>query len=189
MNTWIISDTHFKHENIIGYCKRPFKNANHMDCVIRDRWNQRVKPEDLVYHDGDVMRTANLTDEELYSFITSLNGKKILILGNHDKSAKRMMEFGFDFACEEMVISYHNYRLLLTHKPRSWMPGNVDYVLHGHIHNSTPAERKEHATKGELVEIPAFNINMCVEMWNYEPVTLEHVLKTQKFKERGMKAA
>lgn len=189
MNTWIISDTHFGHENIIGYCNRPFKDAAHMNHVMIDRWCERVMPEDLVYHLGDVMLTARKTDEELRHFMRQLPGTKILALGNHDKSAKRMMEFGFDFACEEMVISYHNYRLLLTHKPRSWMPGNVDYVLHGHIHNSTPAERKEHAAKGELVEIPAFNINMCVEMWNYEPVTLEHVLKTQKFKERGMKAA
>lgn len=189
MNTWVVSDTHFDHEKIIEYCKRPFKDAKHMDFEITKRWNERVKPDDLVYHLGDVIRTAGKSDEELYNFITRLNGKKILVLGNHDKTGQRMMEFGFDYACEELVITYHNYRLLLTHKPRSWHPGGVDYVLHGHIHNSTPAERKEHANKGELVDIPKFNINMCVEMWNYEPVTLDHVLKVQKFKERGMKAA
>ena len=177
MNTWVISDTHFGHANIIKYCNRPFRDAAHMDRVMYERWWTRVAPEDIVYHLGDVMLTSRKSDEELRKFITGLPGKKILILGNHDKSAERMMEFGFDFACESMTVQYHQTLLFLHHRPLPVEPvPGVTYVLHGHIHNSMPEHRARHIAKGELVDIPAFNINMSVELWNYEPVTLRHVL-------------
>ena len=181
MNTWIISDTHFGHSNIIKYCNRPFRDANHMDRVMYERWHTRVAPDDLVYHLGDVMLTSRKTDEELRRFITGLPGKKILILGNHDKSAQRMMDFGFDFACESMTIQFRQTLLFLNHRPLPEPPvPKVSYVLHGHIHNSTSTERKQHTHKGELVEIPPFNINMSVELWNYEPVTLGQVLEAAR---------
>lgn len=51
---WLISDTHFGHEKIIEYTGRPFKNAAEMDQCIADNWADCVKPQDLVYHLGDV---------------------------------------------------------------------------------------------------------------------------------------
>lgn len=190
MNSWVISDTHFLHSNIISYCNRPFNSADHMDLVMIKRWNERVKPEDIVYHLGDVGLTK---EDKLTPIVKSLNGKKILVLGNHDKSAARMMEFGFDFACESMVIRHMNHNLLLTHKPlkvKPYMDGMyIDYVLHGHIHNSTPESRQEHTSKGELVHIPDFNINLSAEVINYEPVSLSALLKKQIYKERERSAA
>lgn len=190
MNTWVVSDTHFNHSAIIGYCNRPFKDANHMNEVMIARWNERVKPGDLIYHLGDVGLTKN--DGGLDKIIARLNGKKILILGNHDKSAQRMMDFGFDFACESLAIQHFNHNLLLTHKPMKFKPYQkglyIDYVLHGHIHNSTPESRKEHTGKGELVEIPSFNINLSVEMINYEPQSLSSVIKKKVYEDKqGMK--
>lgn len=176
MNTWIISDTHFGHANIIEFCSRPFRDVAHMDRVMYERWWARVRAEDIVYHLGDVMLTSRKTDEELRKFITGLPGKKILILGNHDKSAQRMMEFGFDYACDGVKITYRNHNLYLTHKPMTFAPLGCDYVLHGHIHNSTPEDRRAYISKGELIDIPSSHINMSVELWNYEPVTIGHVL-------------
>ena len=194
MTTWITSDSHFGHENIIKYCSRPYKNAGQMDEDLVRRWNNRVKPEDMVYHLGDVgyaKGTQEIKTEDTYlgRMIARLNGKKILILGNHDKSAQRMMEFGFDFACEELVITSVQRRLWLIHRPQRTKPSHIDYVLHGHIHNSTPEERAKHAHKGELVEIPSFNVNLSVEMTNYEPVPLEWVVKKKIHEDKqGMRA-
>lgn len=193
MTTWITSDTHFGHENIIKYCSRPYRNAAQMDEDLIRRWNNRVKPGELVYHLGDVGMTKG--DDYLPKILTRLNGRKILILGNHDKSAKRMMEFGFDFACEALVVMCCQRRLLLNHRPLMARPcwvgdpaQSVDYVLHGHIHNSTPEERAKHTAKGELVDILSFNINMSVEMTNYEPVPLEWVVKKKIAQDKqGMK--
>lgn len=195
---WIISDTHFDHENIIKYCSRPYKNANQMTEDLVRRWNNRVKPGDLVYHLGDVgymkgAQEVKTEDTRMGRIIARLNGKKILILGNHDKSAKRMMEFGFDFACEAMVVRPDGVQrtVYMHHKPMSYLPvcgmepgEGIDYVLHGHIHNSTPESRQEHVSKGELVHIPKFNINMSVEMWNYEPVPLAWVVKKKIYEDK-----
>ncbi len=195
-NTWIISDTHFGHSNIIEYCKRPFKDADHMDAVMIKRWQARVRPWDTVYHLGDVMLTARKTDEELRQFIDQLPGKKILILGNHDKSAERMMDFGFTHAVESAVVSvlgFSGMRVVLNHYPLTFKPLSFsrdgippDYVLHGHIHNSTEEMRREIHEKNELVHIPSFNINCCVEMWNYEPCTIQHIIKKHKYFEKGL---
>jgi calcineurin-like phosphoesterase family protein len=174
VNTWVISDTHFGHANIIKYCNRPFRDVDHMNYTMAARWIKRVQPEDLVYHLGDFGLTKG---DFCAKWLKHLPGKKILILGNHDKSAERMMEFGFDFACESMTVQYHQTLLFLHHRPMPVEPvPGVTYVLHGHIHNSMPEHRARPIAKGELVDIPAFNINMSVELWNYEPVTLRHVL-------------
>lgn len=180
MNTWVISDTHFGHENIITYCKRPFKNADHMDQIMIERWQERVRPEDIIYHLGDVGLTKGDYLEK--KIMPRLPGKKILVLGNHDKSAKRMMEMGFDFACENMMIQHFNHLLYLVHRPQSLHRG--DYILHGHIHNSTPEDRAKFVKEGELVHIPIWNINLSVEMINYEPVTLDWVVKRKVAEER-----
>lgn len=187
MNTWIISDTHFGHSNIISYCNRPFKNADHMNTVMRERWCNRVKPEDLVYHLGDVMLLARQEDSGIRAFITTLPGKKILIRGNHDKSCTRMMELGFDYACESAIIAvpgFSGVHVMLNHKPLRTLPSawhmdtlGVDWILHGHIHNSTPEQRSLHVAKGELRDIPYFNINCSVEVRNYEPQTIQHILR------------
>ncbi len=79
MTIWLISDTHFGHENIIGYCGRPFANAAEMDEAMVERWNAAVKPSDKVYHLGDVtMKKQGL------AVVRSLHGRKRLIRGNHD---------------------------------------------------------------------------------------------------------
>lgn len=64
MTIWLISDTHFGHENIIGYCGRPFANAAEMDEAMIERWNATVKPSDkLRTNHGDVeAATARLVE-------------------------------------------------------------------------------------------------------------------------------
>lgn len=84
--TWVISDTHFGHANILtfrdssGDLIRPgFKNIDEHDQLIIDNWNSVVKPEDRVYHLGDVA-----IPRRGLKFLYALNGRKALIGGNHD---------------------------------------------------------------------------------------------------------
>ena len=88
-NIWFISDTHFRHEAILGFkdyaglTVRPFASADEMDQQMIDNWQSVVKPGDVVYHLGDVLFGHNKV-EWLEANFTKLNGTKHLILGNHD---------------------------------------------------------------------------------------------------------
>ena len=110
-----------------------------------------------------------------------------------------MREIGFDVVCESMVVAVPNMNsmfVVLNHHPLKMLPqwsgdkhygGGPEFVIHGHIHNSTPETRREFEKKGEIVDIPWFNINVSVEMTNYEPIQLEHVVKSyiSKLKKEG----
>ena len=110
-----------------------------------------------------------------------------------------MREIGFDVVCESMVVAVPNMNntfVILNHRPLKMLPrwsgdehytGGPEFVIHGHIHNSTSETRREFEKKGELTDIPWFNINVSVEMTNYEPIQLEHVVKSyiSKLKKEG----
>lgn len=175
MTEWIISDTHFGHRNIIDYCSRPFSSVGEMDEAMIARWNGSIGHEDLVYHLGDVGMSSGSYD--LSKVVSRLNGReKVLIRGNHDKNPESLRNVGFDVVLEECMVRCDEVNFRLIHKPQTTQ-GYGDYILHGHIHNSTPETRKEHEHKGELVHIPPFNINMSVELWNYTPVSLRWLVK------------
>jgi len=194
MKEWIISNTHFGHEKIIGYCNRPFKNVGQMDETLVSRWTNRVKPGDIIYHLGDVGFTNG---DFLQKVLGRLPGKKILVTGNHDKSAHRMMEFGFDFACQGIIVNVaglSNCAVLLTHRPLmekpkytpKELPQGLSYVIHGHIHNTTPEQRRLLLHKQEIADIPDWNINASVEVINYEPVPLVWLIQKHCTKCKGL---
>lgn len=189
MNEWIISDTHFNHKNIINYCQRPFYNVHEMNTAMITRWKGTVHPDDLIYHLGDAgylegSQALKSDPEQTGSIIRDLPGFKILIRGNHDKNPEAMRRMGFDVVLEEAVIRCNGTSFRLIHKPQT-MNFGTDYTLHGHIHNTTPEQRIEHQHKGELVHIPPHNINMCVEMWNYTPVSLPWLVKELAQRQRN----
>lgn len=154
MTIFLISDTHFGHENIIGYCGRPFSCAAEMDEALVDRWNAVVRPSDHVYHLGDVaMRKPHL------DIVKRLNGHKRLVFGNHDIfEAKHYLAAGFEKVMGTRVMD----GLIFTHIPIH--PGSMGRFranVHGHVHNN------------EALTLPY--INVSVEVIDYTPVALEVV--------------
>jgi predicted phosphohydrolase len=105
---WVTSDTHFGHAAIIKYCNRPFKDAKHMDNEIIKRWNRVVKQDDTVYHLGDFALTAKKVKIKI---LNQLNGHKVLILGNHDKTIAHNESIGF----EKVVKSLIKGNVLMNH--------------------------------------------------------------------------
>ena len=85
---FLTSDTHYGHSKIIEYCKRPFSSVEEMNETLIANWNAVVKPQDHVYHLGDVtMLRGSVHGKEAFQTIQlcqRLNGHKRLILGNHD---------------------------------------------------------------------------------------------------------
>lgn len=175
MTEWVIGDTHFNHANIIKYCKRPFKDVIHMNEELIRKWNVVVAPEDIVYHVGDVgMSAREGASHELPAIMSRLNGTKILTLGNHDKGAQTMREIGFAAVLESVIVCVPRARVMLTHYPVQEKTKDIDFVVHGHIHNAT---REDLIAAGESPNIPDFNINVSVEVINYQPVSLHALIK------------
>ena len=164
---WFIADTHFAHKAIVQYCGRPFDDIGAMDQHIIENWNNVVKPDDTVYHCGDF--SLYLTHLEKKQYLDRLNGKKFLVIGNHDidrvghwaklgvTAFKKPIEF------EGMILSHEpvNY----PDKP------NVHGHTHGNIH------------RGEISE---HGIHVCVsvEVVEYTPVSLRWVKEQIKRKEK-----
>ena len=110
---YFIADTHFNHENIIKYCNRPFSNSSEMNKYIIRQWNSIVNDEDIVYHLGDV---GFGTNGDLKGIISSLNGTKILVRGNHD--FKRGLNSWKDIGFKEVYKKQLQLdKFMLTHSP------------------------------------------------------------------------
>lgn len=126
MEVYLISDTHFNHDNIATYCDRP---KDFTERIIRE-WNGVVKHDDLVIHLGDVLIGNRRSVDSLMAV---LPGRKILVRGNHDRQHSNTwwMEHGFSFACDGMKFR----NCWLTHEPSTSLADGCELNIHGHLHN------------------------------------------------------
>lgn len=147
------ADHHFGHRAIIGYCHRPFADVAEMDRAMIESWNRAVRPEDAVFHLGDF---ALGPAERIAELLAGLNGYKVLVLGNHDRSAKRMVELGFDEACKE--AAHEGWCL------RHWPPpeGDAAPTLCGHVHG--------------LWERRGAAVNVGVDVRGYLPLSVKEAI-------------
>lgn len=127
MRYWVISDTHFGHEAIQSYCRRP----PDVDARIVRNWRQLVAPEDMVLHLGDVA----FGFVKLKAWLGELPGRKILVRGNHDThTISWYMGNGFEFACDGLELGGVYY----SHRPLKEIPASCKVNIHGHCHNRVP---------------------------------------------------
>jgi len=177
--TFLVSDTHFGH---FGVCKfmrndgitklRPWDNPDEMDEAMVKIWNERVRPNDKVYHLGDVV-----INRRALSILHRLNGDKVLIKGNHD--IFRLDEYTPYF---RDIRAYHLLNgCILSHIPvHEESLGRFGVNIHGHLHANHVMKV---AHKGAKPEIDVRYFNACVENHEYGPVLLEDAFK--QITERG----
>jgi len=178
MKTFFTSDTHFSHGNILKYCNRPFKDWKEMDETLIMNWNAVVRPEDTIYHLGDV----GFTDEEkLYRILKRLNGKIHLIWGNHDKVIRKsnLLRSRFESTSELKKVyiqdeshSKGRYEITLCHfAMRVWDKSHHGSLhLFGHSHGTLPDDPN------------ALSLDVGVDNWNFMPVSLDEI--NQKMKKK-----
>lgn len=131
MKFFIISDTHFNHENIIKYCNRPFSSVEEMDKALIKNWNETVSNKDTVLHLGDV----GLGNKEyIKEIIGKLNGKKILILGNHDNWSEQFYRDAGFHTVSRFPIVWNDF-YLLSHAPLQLSETTPYFNYYGHVHN------------------------------------------------------
>ena len=142
--TWLTSDLHLFHKNIIVYCGRPHDNEYEMNAAIVSAWNSTVKDDDKVLLIGDLSAGVMGRYEALHCLVKELKGRKVLIRGNHDhQSDEWYKNAGFEFVTDWLLLG----DVLCVHKPATSY--NVDVIklteqiaprliIHGHIHDDRP---------------------------------------------------
>ena len=164
--TWVISDTHFGHHNIIRFCDRP---TNHEEIMVK-YWNEVVPDDGVVLHLGDLFygRQSRVEFARKAKF---LHGTKLMLKGNHDKQKDSFYaDCGFTIIEPfEMVID--GRRVSFSHYPADINPAMNSLHVHGHIHNNGygPAGSR-------FVPFRARQINVSVEMTGYRSVLVDDLL-------------
>lgn len=170
-----ISDLHLGHYNIINLSHRPFKTAEEMDEAIIANWNSVVGPEDDVYISGDFSFKSGKNPKK---YLDRLNGKKHLIIGNHDGSVLKdpVCRRCFVEIKDRMEVKDGNRMVVIDHYPLVEWNGFYRGVVHfyGHIHNNV-----NNATYSIVKQIPnAYNIG--ADILGFTPRTFDEVIELNK---------
>lgn len=148
---WFTSDLHFCHNNILNYepDSRPFNTIEEMNEALVQKWNDKVSAEDTVYVLGDLSMGRV---EAAIEYIKRLNGKIILIRGNHDtpKRIEVYKEIGIEVH-DIFYLPYKGRYFILCHFPianeefiRMVIKDNSEVVnLYGHVHSNAPVGYKD----------------------------------------------
>lgn len=142
MKTYITSDLHFGHTNIMKFCpvtRARFRNdVAYMDNAMIKEWNDIVEPGDLVYILGDV---AFCNAQKATDIMRRLNGDKILVEGNHDRKALNDPSFRgcFKEVHKYLDINYGGNKCVMFHYPIAEFDQQHRGALHfhGHLHGGT----------------------------------------------------
>lgn len=184
MKTFFIGDMHFGHENVLRFDKRPFSSTEEMETELIKRWNNKVAPGDLVYVIGDIIWRSE--HDNAVKILKSLNGQKILIKGNHDRiikntSVKKCFSAIKDY--DDILVILENgekKQVILSHYFIPMFPGHRYGAVHLHAHSHTTEEAAYELEIIEYLKSKGLNpqiYNVGCMYWNYEPVTLDEILK------------
>ena len=171
-NIWFVSDTHYGHANMLrfktadGNLLREFDSVEHMNETMVENHNRVVKPDDIVYHCGDVFFG------EGWRYLPRLQGRKRLILGNHDNAKGQYIQNNF----QKILVwrMFPEFGIVVTHIPiHSGSFEMRDMVnIHGHTHRNWVQTTND---AGLSINDPKY-FNVCVENHDYTPIHLEELL-------------
>lgn len=155
-----ISDFHFGHKNMAHH--RKFQDEFYQDEFIIDQWNKIVRsPKDLTFILGDI----TMEKSSYYYQLDRLMGRKIVVLGNHDRhqDIREMLNYVENVAG---MIEYKGF--ILTHCPihESELLDKYRGNIHGHIHDNIIPNKRY--------------FNVSCEQVNYKPITIEELLIKNK---------
>lgn len=138
-------------------------NAEEADELMIERHNATVKSNDRVYFVGDFC----FSKKHIYK-AGRMNGRKVLIKGNHD-----VLELKEYLPYFDDIRGVHQFDgMVITHVPiHEQSLGRWGYNIHGHLH----ANRVMMPRQSDGIDDRYFNVS--VEQINYTPISLEQVKK------------
>ena len=183
VNRFVVSDHHLGHTNswekfklADGSPLRPFTSNEEMNETMIERHNAKVKQQDTVYFLGDVV-----INKKYLELVKRMNGRKILIRGNHDIFKDRAYrEVGFE--------QIHGVRVFVDKFILSHIPLHPDCVtgrfrvnVHGHLHANQIMKEMVLQTRTNKT---SFSIGprpdprylcVCVEQTDFTPLHFDEV--------------
>ena len=174
--TFLVSDTHFGHAGVCKFLRddkvtklRPWDTPEEMDEEMVKRWNDKVRPNDKVYHLGDVV-----INRKALKILDRLNGDKVLIKGNHD--IFKLEDYTPYF---RDIRGYHVMKgMILSHIPLH--ESNLYRFgtnIHGHTHaNRVMKPNPSRWFPDQSVIDPRYHC-VCVEQTDFAPILFEDVIK------------
>lgn len=168
--TWVYSDPHFYHGNIVKFTNydgskvRPWNDVNQMNEDMITWFNELVSAEDRVYILGDVAFSPG----NMRAVVSRLNGRKVLVPGNHEPPKMRKYFDLFDDVRGYVVKK----GFIMSHIPiHEQSLSRWKLNIHGHLHGNI-------VMKGDVPDDRYYNA--CVERNNFRPVLLDDILKERK---------
>lgn len=197
---YYISDCHFFHKGVMNRLdKRGFFTLEEMHEYMINQWNNKVRKNDEVVILGDLsFGKAKETNE----IIKKLNGRKMLIVGNHDKWVYEK-EFDpnlFLWVKDYAELNDNKRKVILSHYPivcyngqfRKDNDGNATtYMLYGHVHftqdNVALEQYKDivrkypRASRSDDIPVPApmQMINCFCMLSDYVPLSLDEWIEIE----------
>lgn len=173
--TWFTADQHFFHKNMCkpdffgGDFKRPYSQEKQMREYMIQKFNSKVQPNDWVIHGGDFAMIGRSQQDKLKPIVDRLNGRHILVLGNHDEIKPfNYIKIGFTQVTTSVIMEmdYGVKRpIVVNHDPsvRCMVPDGTIFLC-GHVHNL-------------FKSIPdKLTVNIGVDVWDYYPINLKDIL-------------
>jgi calcineurin-like phosphoesterase family protein len=133
-NTFFTSDTHLRHKKILVYQpNRKYSDIDEMNEALIRNWNETVPEGATVIHHGDF---AFASKAKIKEYRERLNGRIILILGNHDYYSEVVGAFGEDNIFDSKIYRVGSQLIHSCHFPMaSWSDAeDGSWQLHGHYH-------------------------------------------------------
>ena len=208
--TLYIADCHFYHRRLnTEMDKRGFASVEEMNDHMIRRWNSKVTKNDTVYILGDLSLAGGF---QTSGILERLNGKKHLIIGNHDKrylDDKFFEDHQLRSRKQYAEIRDNGRNVILSHYPVFCYKGQyrrdkdgrpLTYMLYGHVHNThdealinrfimeTRATKVMSRHSTEPAPIPCNMINCFCMFSDYQPMTLDEWIEIDRKRRKTMGA-
>lgn len=176
LNIYVSSDYHLNHDKEFIWKARGFDSVEEMNEAIITRNNELVSPDDTLIICGDLMLGGSENLEKGIEMLNCMNGKKLIVGGNHDTRARREAYLKENIPVfDAYAFTYRKYHFYASHYPT--LTGNLEQEslkqvtcnLFGHTHQTTNFYN----------EIP-FIYHVGVDSHNCYPVHLDTVIEDMK---------
>lgn len=146
---------------------RGFSSIDEMNETLIQNWNERVKPNDIVYHLGNFAWDPLIADEAL----EKLNGNINFMTGEWDKALYEVIDRfeGIHQILNNQILFIDSHHLIVSYWPMIEWPGKD--IKTTHIHGGSVKTK---------IDEEQCRINCNVDNWQLAPIDLDTIKDLSK---------